>query len=132
MKANCEMPNVIEDNVLEYDERKNELTLEVSPRVAQIIDGQHRLEGLKEAIKNDSSKKKLMLPTVLADDLSTERCAEIFVSINTEQKSVPKSLIYDLYGLMNSTAKDFSIERGADIANILNVEDTTISFVNNP
>lgn len=117
--------NVIEEDILNYNERENKLTIEVSPSAAQIIDGQHRIEGLKEAIKNDPTKKELMLPAVLADDLSTERCAEIFVSINTEQKSVPKSLIYDLYGLMNSTAKDFSIERGTDIADILNKEDTS-------
>jgi DGQHR domain-containing protein len=117
--------NVVDDSALEYNEQLHELALEVLPSVAQIIDGQHRIEGLKEAIKLDDTKKSLMIPTVLANDLSTERCAEIFVSINTEQKSVPKSLIYDLYGLMNSTAKDFSIERGTDIAKILNSDDNS-------
>ena len=117
--------NLINDGNLLFDKSKNKLSFELSPRIAQIIDGQHRIEGLKEAIKTDKTIKDIIIPTVLANNLSTERCAEIFISINTEQKTVPKSLIYDLYGLMNISAKDFSIERGADIAKILNTDDTS-------
>lgn len=91
-------------------------------RIAQIIDGQHRIEGLREAIKEDRTIGEMYIPIVFAIDLTTEKCAEIFLSINTEQKAVPKSLIYDLYGLMNISNKDFSIERGTDIAKIVNDE----------
>lgn len=73
----------------------------------------------------DSKIGSVLIPTVLANNLRTESCAEIFLSINTEQKSVPKSLIYDLYGLMNISAKDFSIERGTDIAKMLNTDDSS-------
>lgn len=117
--------NVVEDGNLSIKKSNNSISFNVSPRIAQIIDGQHRVEGLKEAIKIDKSTKKVLIPTVIANNLSTEECAEIFISINTEQKSVPKSLIYDLYGLMDISAKDFSIERGTDIAKILNSEDTS-------
>jgi len=117
--------NVKSEANLLFDEERNEITFDLSPRIAQIIDGQHRVEGLKEALKTDPEINNILIPSVLANDLTTEKCAEIFISINTEQKSVPKSLIYDLYGLMNISSKDFSIERGTDIAKILNTEDTS-------
>ncbi len=117
--------NVKEDGNLSYNNSNDEISFDLNPRIAQIIDGQHRIEGLKEAIKSNVSIGEILIPTVLVNDISTEICAEIFVSINTEQKSVPKSLIYDLYGLMNISAKDFSIERGTDIAKILNTDDNS-------
>ncbi len=119
------MLNVKEDGNLSYNNSNDEISFDLNPRIAQIIDGQHRIEGLKEAIKSNVSIGEILIPTVLVNDISTEICAEIFVSINTEQKSVPKSLIYDLYGLMNISAKDFSIERGTDIAKILNTDDNS-------
>lgn len=117
--------NVNEVGNLLFDAETNIVSIDSNPRIAQIIDGQHRVEGLKEAIKMEPNIGTMLIPTVLSNNLETENCAEIFISINTEQKSVPKSLIYDLYGLMNISAKDFSIERGTDIAKILNTEDTS-------
>ena len=117
--------NVISDGELLYNESCKQITFNKLPKIAQIIDGQHRIEGIKEAIKQDHLIEDVLVPTVLTSQLSTEKCAKIFISINTEQKSVPKSLIYDLYGLINISAKDFSIERGADIAKILNTQDTS-------
>jgi DGQHR domain-containing protein len=117
--------NVKSEANLSFDENENEISFLANSRIAQIIDGQHRVEGLKEALKSDQSIKTILLPCVLANNLTTEKCAEIFLSINTEQKAVPKSLIYDLYGLMNISSKDFSIERGTDIAKILNSDDNS-------
>ncbi len=115
--------NVIDEGKFEFNAASNEVSIKRNPRIAQIIDGQHRVEGLKEAIKSKDIIGKMVIPTVLTNNLKTEDCAEIFISINTEQKSVPKSLIYDLYGLMNTSSQDFSIERGTDIAKILNTDD---------
>jgi len=98
---------------------------ESQQRIAQVVDGQHRIEGLKEAIKQDETIGNLKIPAVLCNNLSTEECAQIFVSINTEQKPVAKSLIYDLYGLMNISAADFSIDRGTDIAKALNNDENS-------
>ncbi|MDY0085945.1 MAG: DGQHR domain-containing protein [Bacteroidales bacterium] len=117
--------NVNEEGNLSFDESLNILSIDSNPRIAQIIDGQHRVEGLKEAIKLEKAVGEMLIPTVLSNNLETEDCAEIFISINTEQKTVPKSLIYDLYGLMNISAKDFSVERGTDIAKILNTDDSS-------
>jgi DNA sulfur modification protein DndB len=115
--------NLVKLDNFVIDEAKQKITLTIDARIAQIIDGQHRVEGLKEAIKANSDLGKLKVPTVLAVNLTTSKCAEIFININTEQKTVPKSLIYDLYGLLSISNRDFSVDRGTDIANILNTDE---------
>jgi len=102
---------------------ENSIHFSEESRIAQIIDGQHRVEGLKEAIRINSEIGDIEFPVLLTVNLSTEKCAELFVSINNEQKPVPKSLIYDLYGLLNVANRDFSIERGGDIAEKMNTDE---------
>ena len=87
--------------------------------VAQLLDGQHRLEGLKEAIKVDENiaRKQVLVSMVIG--LETKEAAKIFININSEQKPVPKSLIFDLYGVTEDN-RNFAITRAGDIANILN------------
>lgn len=51
--------------------------------------------------------------------LTTKEAALIFVNINSEQKPVPKSLIYDLFGEMDDNT-NHSINRATDIAEELN------------
>ena len=51
--------------------------------------------------------------------LDTKEAAKIFININSEQKPVPKSLIFDLYGITDDD-KNFAITRSDDIARILN------------
>lgn len=86
---------------------------------AQLIDGQHRLEGLKEAMKIEPQigSKKVLVSMVIG--LSTKEAAKIFININSEQKPVPKSLIFDLYGITEDD-KNFAITRAGDIARELN------------
>ena len=113
--------NIVKPENLKFIDNSIELTTE--PKIAQIIDGQHRIEGIKEAIKHNPEIGDIQVPVLLAINLSTSKCAEIFVNINNEQKTVPKSLIYDLYNLIDIGNKDFSIERGTDIADILNTDE---------
>lgn len=54
--------------------------------------------------------------------LSTEEAARIFLNINTEQKPVPRSLIFDLFGLTNDDPAH-SVNRATDIAHQLNDEE---------
>lgn len=68
-----------------------------------IIDGQHRLAGIRKAEMLDSFD----LPVVLIFDTFVEQDAEIFVTINGNQRSVSKSLLYDLFGL----SKNRSVEK---------------------
>jgi DNA sulfur modification protein DndB len=100
---------------------ENQISFAREQRQAQILDGQHRIAGLREAMKEDPLIGDRVIPTVVARGLTTEECAMIFVSINSEQRAVPKSLIYDLYSLIpNWQNRDFALERATDIARALN------------
>ena len=98
---------------------KNIVTFPLIFSAAQLIDGQHRLEGLKEAmsVSPGIGNKDVLVSMVIR--LSTKEAAKIFININSEQKPVPKSLIYDLYGVTEDD-KNFAITRAGDIAKELN------------
>ena len=81
---------------------------------AQVIDGQHRLEGLKQAVEENHEIGEQSVVVVLVQNLTTAEAAKIFLNINTEQKPVPSSLVYDLFGEVRS--KDYYIVRAKDIA----------------
>lgn len=108
---------VSESDTLTFSEGK--LTLPLQERAAQIIDGQHRVEGIKAAFKENPSLGDTQIPALLFKNLSTEECAKIFLSINTEQRPVPKSLVYDLYAVAFKN-RDYALERAKDLAQKLN------------
>lgn len=96
------------------------LVINKSPRAAQIIDGQHRVIGLAAAMEKDASLAKLQLPVSLYVGLTTKECADIFLSINTEQKPVPRSLVFDLYSVASDYIVDPAALRAGDLASELN------------
>lgn len=87
---------------------------------AQIIDGQHRIAGLREAIKENEAIGAIEIPVSIYDHLGTPGCAAIFLSINTEQRPVPRSLVIDLYGEVGQTTGDAASDRARDIVMMLN------------
>lgn len=84
---------------------------------AQVIDGQHRLEGLKMAVEENGEIGNESIIIIMTQNLSTKDAAKIFLNINTEQKPVPQSLVYDLFGEVKD--KTSYIVRATDIANEL-------------
>lgn len=92
---------------------------------AQIIDGQHRVAGIRAAIEERKSIGDLELPVVIYNGLTTKECADIFLSINEEQKPAPRSLVFDLFGLASSELVDPAAVRARDIALMLNEEATS-------
>ena len=113
------------------------LEIPIAGRSAQLIDGQHRVEGLREAMGKDESIAKLEIPVAIYQNLSTAECANIFLSINTEQKPVPRSLVYDLYGVADAELVDAAAVRARDIAIALNEDEdspyaNTIKFPGSP
>ncbi|QMS91013.1 DGQHR domain-containing protein [Nostoc edaphicum CCNP1411] len=99
----------------------NTIVFKNMPKSAQLIDGQHRLAGIKAAIVERESISTLELPVAIYENLSTNECADIFLSINTEQKTVSRSLVFDLYGLASQPVViDRAAERARDIAIFLN------------
>lgn len=100
--------------------KSKQLVLPRKRSSAQIIDGQHRISGLAAAIKEDKSLGTFPVPVTLYDGLTTQQCADIFLSINTEQKPVPRSLVFDLYTLASDYIADPAAVRAGDLAKALN------------
>lgn len=99
------------------------LSFEVVERSAQLIDGQHRIAGFEAAINEKPEVANFLLPVAIYENLPTNQCANIFLSINTEQKPVPRSLVFDLYGVADDNLIDSAASRARDIALSLNDED---------
>lgn len=103
-----------------FPEYKNkEIIIPLIQSAAQVIDGQHRLAGLQEAVKEieEIGEKEILVSLTIG--LSTKEAALIFLNINSEQRPVPKSLIFDLYGEVEDDL-DHAINRATDIAAELN------------
>lgn len=112
--VNTELP-------LSYSDKA--LSLPSSPLSAQIIDGQHRIAGIRAAIAEVPDLGSLEIPVVIYLGLSTQECADIFLAINTEQKPVPPSLVYDLYGVASVEMVDIAAIRARDIVMFLHEEE---------
>lgn len=107
--------------------KKDTLNLPLDGRYAQVLDGQHRISGLKEAliVKPEIGEDYILVSMTL--HLTTPEAASIFLNINSEQKPVPKSLIYDLFGEAYND-KEHAINRANDIVTFLN-EDTSSPYL---
>ncbi|KAF0200259.1 MAG: hypothetical protein FD170_3614 [Bacteroidetes bacterium] len=66
--------------------------------LGEVIDGQHRLEGLKAS----NYLSKFQMPVVLMFDLYPSQKAYVFSIVNSKQVRVNMSLIYDLFALSNT------------------------------
>jgi DGQHR domain-containing protein len=91
----------------EVDSAKNESSKPVYEPLSDddwlglVIDGQHRIEGLRKAgqVKGNDILEKFEMPVVFMFDMSLEDMAEVFRTINSKQRPVDPSLIIDLFGL---------------------------------
>lgn len=70
-------------------------------RVARVIDGQHRIEGLKKARKEDFDVNVAILV-----DADIEDQARVFATVNLAQTKVSKSLVYDLFSYSTSNSPE--------------------------
>lgn len=100
----------------------DKVSFPLTASAAQALDGQHRLAGLERAIEDDPSVEDRNLLVTLCVGLDTKTAAGIFLNINTEQKPVPKSLIFDLFGIVEDNPEN-AIVRAKDIAQKLNDDD---------
>lgn len=85
----------------DFEEIWEPLTEKSLFKIGEIIDGQHRLLGIRRALENSERNdiRDFELPVVLMLDLSQSDKAYIFSTINSNQRSVSSSLIMDLFGL---------------------------------
>ena len=75
-----------------YDEEESTLSIVRDPRVAKIIDGQHRIAGLQRY-----SGPRFEVNVSIFIDMDIQDQAMVFATINLTQTKVNKSLAYDLY-----------------------------------
>ena len=76
-----------------FDEERNTLKILYSADVANVLDGQHRLNGF------DQNDDTFELPVSIFLDISLGEQAKIFAKINSTQKKVDLSLVYELFGI---------------------------------
>jgi len=89
-----------------FDEENSKMTLSNKPaedeedeviyfnQIAKVLDGQHRIEGLRKYNGDDFD---LNVSIFVDIDIATQ--AQIFCTVNLEQTKVSKSLVYDLFEL---------------------------------
>jgi DGQHR domain-containing protein len=127
--AGGDYPNAIVLNWVSQSNQLKRLTKQISfsdeINSAQIIDGQHRVAGIREAIEERQAIGDLELPVVIYTGLTTKECADIFLAINEEQKPAPRSLVFDLFGLASRELVDPAAVRARDIALFLNDEESS-------
>ena len=103
--------------------KNGNISVPLVPNSAQVLDGQHRLAGLERAMKKDPSVENQEVMVVLSNLLNTKEAASVFLNINTEQRPVPKSLIYDLFGVINEDEPELPLVRAKDIAMALQYDE---------
>lgn len=91
------------------------LTIE-DAEVADVVDGQHRIEGLKRSAK----LSEFELPVVFLLEPTEEEKALIFATINGKQTPVPASVVYDLFGVTKSRSPQ---KTAHEIARALNTSE---------
>ncbi|MDX1810273.1 MAG: DGQHR domain-containing protein [Sulfurospirillaceae bacterium] len=96
----------ISSKCAEFDESKNQMILKNYrddedfannidvDRIAKVLDGQHRIEGLREYTNGDF---EINVSIFVDIDIAEE--AFLFSTVNLAQTKVNKSLVYDLYDL---------------------------------
>lgn len=118
IKRDCEDPDVVfPTSIILAIEQKNpklecldlegdiwSFEFDETQKIADIIDGQHRIVGILEAI--DSGFKDIEMPVVLIFNITKEEKAYVFATINSNQTKVDKSTIYALFS-MTSTHNPF-------------------------
>jgi DGQHR domain-containing protein len=90
-------------------------------KVADIVDGQHRVLGLQES----GNAADFVIPVVIMIDATEEQQALIFATINGKQTKVPASLIYDLFGVTKTRSPQKTCH---EIARAMNSTPTSAWF----
>jgi DGQHR domain-containing protein len=120
-------PDYVQDNFdklqiienIKIDENSNKLLIRKDEKVARILDGQHRIEGLREGfnvLKAEDIPEFKFNVTIFVD-LDMDDQAQIFSVINKAQTKVNKSLVYDLYEYAESRSPQ---KTAHDIVRLLN------------
>ena len=111
------LEKIVEVNNITIDRIKNKLIIRTDEKIARILDGQHRIEGLRNGFENNPETPKFQFNVTIFVDLDIDDQAQIFSVINKAQTKVNKSLVYDLYEYARFRSPQKS---GHDIVRLLN------------
>jgi DGQHR domain-containing protein len=91
------------DKSLPFDEKENRIEID-APSVCpfSVVDGQHRIEGLRMAADKDSRVHDFEIPVVIAVKLSNLEQMCHFLIVNTTQKSVDKSVEQRIFARLSA------------------------------
>lgn len=96
---------------VEYNPGENKLILKDSEnipkgKIAKVLDGQHRIEGLRLLIEEENhlfgDDVKFQINVSVFVDMDIAEQAIVFSTVNLAQTKVNKSLVYDLYEYANA------------------------------
>ena len=100
-----------------FDENTGTLSIVRHSKVAKVIDGQHRIAGLKEY-----SGSSFQVNVGIFIDMDIQDQAMVFATINLKQTKVNKSLAYDLYEFTTTRSPQRTCH---DIARFLNYRENS-------
>jgi DNA phosphorothioation-associated DGQHR protein 1 len=84
------------------------LIVPTNKKYASIVDGQHRIEGIKKAIREGEVAENFSVVCAIYFELTAPEQAEVFATINFNQQKVDKSLAYQLFGYdLDSTESEY-------------------------
>ncbi len=102
----------VSSNDAQYDPETGVMALTRGPSIAKIIDGQHRIAGLKAFADG-----VFQVNVTLFIDMDIEDQAMVFATINLKQTKVSPSIAYNLYEYATSRSPQ---KTAHDIAKLLN------------
>jgi DNA phosphorothioation-associated DGQHR protein 1 len=88
----------INDEDIWYINESFDLIIPSNKEYASIVDGQHRIAGLKKAIDSGALISDFDLVCAVYFELPAPKQAEVFATINFNQQKVDKDLAYQLFG----------------------------------
>lgn len=89
----------ISSEFAKFDSKEGTMTIDFQDDIAKVLDGQHRIAGLRHYKKVASS---FQLVVSIYIDMELEDQAIVFSTINKEQKNVSNSLVADLFAFAES------------------------------
>lgn len=109
----------VNSNDVILDEEKHIIVIPTDKGIiGDVIDGQHRLWG----IESSKRPERFQLPVVFMFDLTVAEQAYIFSTINSNQRKVDPSLIYDLFDVSENRSPYKTVH---EIARVMNSSESS-------
>lgn len=104
--------NILKDGTIPEEDNwhieNNRLLIPTNKKYGSIVDGQHRVEGLKKAVEEGTLDPDFSVVCAVYFELTAPQQAEVFATINFNQQKVDKSLAYQLFGYdLDSTESEY-------------------------